>query len=87
FEVSVDFTINANNIGSANVDFFSTGINVLDNGSLVLQKKDGGNNYVTVDSAASATGLLNVLDIITVGGEQVNQFSLSGLTAGDYRLI
>ena len=87
FEVSVDFTINANNIGSANVDFFSTGINVLDNGSLVLQKKDGGNNYVTVDSAASATGLLNVLDIITVGEEQVNQFSLSGLTAGDYRLI
>lgn len=86
FEVSVDFTVAANNIGSAEVNFSSTGIaNVLDNGSLVLQKKDEDDNYVNVDSAASATGLLNVLDLL--GDGVPDGYTLSGLTAGDYRLV
>ncbi|MGP9519796.1 MULTISPECIES: beta strand repeat-containing protein, partial [unclassified Psychrobacter] len=86
FEVSVDFTVAANNIGSAEVNFSSTGIaNVLDNGSLVLQKKDGNGIYVNVDSAASATGLLNVLDLL--GDGVPDGYTLSGLTAGDYRLV
>ena len=86
FEVSVDFTVAANNIGSAEVNFSSTGIaNVLDNGSLVLQKKDEDDKYVNVDSAASATGLLNVLDLL--GDGVPDGYTLSGLTAGDYRLV